>query len=361
LTVEVSIFETGVEPQLRVYFYEDDAPLDPAKASLELSLLRLASKPERFTFKPKGDFLLGDHTVAEPHSFAVEVKASWGTHSLTERYDSFEARVTMKPDVAAANGVASEPARARSLERTRRLTGRIGMASDRRAELRPRFAGVVRQATGRIGEKVAAGSTLAVLENSTTLSQFRIDSPISGVLLDRRAVVGSSAGTDDMLYVVADLSEVWADFDLYGADSAVVHPGETVTIRDDAGHASADAKIAYVSPLRDVHTQTTLARAILPNADGRWAPGSFVTGTIAIDEPDAAVAVPQSALQTWKGRDAVFVHAGNAWEVRPVLIGRRSEVWLEVLEGIDAGAQVATGNTFVLRAEIEKAGASHDH
>ncbi|MFN2375468.1 MAG: efflux RND transporter periplasmic adaptor subunit [Candidatus Binatia bacterium] len=359
--VEVTIFETGVEPQIRAYAYEDDEALDPAGVKLKVTLHRLAREPEVLAFEKRGDFLLGDRTVSEPHSFGVEVEASAGRHSLRERYETVEARVTLAPEVAAAGGITGAVAGPRDLERLRRLTGRVGIASDRLVQLKPRFAGVVREAGGRIGDRVAAGAALAVVESSATLSRFRIDAPLDGVLLDRRAAVGSSVATDDVLFVVADLTEVWADFDVYGADTAVVKAGESVVIRDDSGAPPVAARISYVSPLRDVHTQTMLARAVLPNADGRWAPGAFLTGTIDLDEEPAAVAVPLSALQAWRGRDAVFIHAEGVWEARPVVVGRRGEEWLEILEGLEAGTAVATGNTFLLRAEVEKAGASHDH
>lgn len=361
LAVEVSIFETGVAPQLRVYFYDGDEVLDPAEATLELTLHRLARGPEKFSFTPTGDFLLGDHPVAEPHSYEVEVTAFWGSQRLEARYETLEGRVSIPEDVAKASGVGEAVAGPRDLARTRRLTGRIGIPSDRLAELHPRFAGVVREATGQVGDRVEAGQGLAVVENSQTLSRFSVDSPLTGILLSRRAVVGNSVNVDDVLYAVADLGEVWADFDVYREDTGIVRIGETVTVHDDSGRDGAQAVLSYISPLRDVHTQTMLARALLPNREGRWAPGAFINGFIAIAEEPAAVAVPLSALQTWRGMDAVFVHAEGVWEVRPVHIGRRGDEWIEVIDGLEPGTTVATGNTFLLRAEIEKAGASHDH
>lgn len=359
--VEVSIFETGVAPQLRVYFYDDGAPLDPAKATLRLVLHRLAARPEPFRFEPVGDFLLGDHVVVEPHSFEVEITATWGARSLTARYESFEARVAIPEAVARASGVGDIVAGERDLERTRRLTGRIGIPTDRLVNLAPRFAGVVEQAGGRIGERVRAGDNLAVLENSQTLATYRLDAPIDGTILARSAVAGAAVTTGDVLYSIADLSEVWADFDVYRDDVAIVRAGENVTVRDDSSRAETTAPVSYVSPLRDVHTQTMLARAVLANDGGRWAPGTFVTGSIAIDEEPARIAVPVSALQTWRGHDVVFLHADGVWEPRPVRIGRQGDQWVEILEGIEPGSTVAAGNTFLLRAEIEKAGASHDH
>jgi cobalt-zinc-cadmium efflux system membrane fusion protein len=366
LEAEIAIFETGVAPQLRVWIRDGDTVVDPSQVKLAVTLKRLAREPERLTFQPRGDFLLADQTIGEPHSFRLDIEAHAGGKTLRGGYDQIEARVTISAAEAAAGAVTSAVAGPRDLGRSLQLTGRIGIPSDRLAELHPRFAGVVREASGTIGDRVTKGQTLAVLESSATLARFALVSPHDGVLLDRRAVVGGSAADDDKLYIVADLSQVWADLDVYGEDTHVVHVGETVTIRDEAHRDDEDAvvataKISYVSPLRDVHTQTTLARAVLPNADGRWAPGAFVSATIDLDEPPAKVAVPPSALQTWMGQTAVFVHAEGVWEARPVRIGRSGDEWVELLSGVDAGTTVATGNTFLLRAEVEKAGASHDH
>jgi cobalt-zinc-cadmium efflux system membrane fusion protein len=361
LQAEVTIFETGVAPQMRLWFTADGKPLDPASVSASVTLRQLGRPPEKLAFEARGGFLLGDRVVEEPHSFRVDLEAAHAGRTLVAGYESVEARVTIPADVAAVSGVTSEVAAPRDLERSLRLTGRIGIAPERLAELRPRFAGVVVEARGRVGERVQRGAVLATIEGNASLSRYTLASPLAGVLLDRRAVEGASVSESDPLYTVADLSTVQADLDVYGQDTLLVRVGEKVTVRDDAHAIEEHTTVSYVSPLRDVHTQTTLARAEIDNADGRWAPGAFVSATIALQEPPAAIAVPPSALQTWRGREAVFVHVEGIWEARPVRLGRRGERWVEVLDGLDAGTVVATGNTFLLRAEIEKAGASHDH
>lgn len=361
LQAEVTIFEEGVPPQMRVWLYDDGKPLPATDARVTITLQRLGRAPETIAFSPRGDFLVGDRVVEEPHSFVVEIDAVAGSRKLHASYETFEARVVIAPEVAAAGGVTSMVAGPRELERSLHLTGRIGIPSDRLADLHPRFAGLVREAVGGIGDKVERGAVLATLESNATLARYTVASPLSGVILDRRVVVGATVAESDVLYTVADLSRVWADFDVYGSDTSVVHVGEDLVVRDDAHAVEAAAKVSYVSPLRDVHTQTTLARAVLDNADGRWSPGAFVSATIALEEKPAAVAVPPSALQTWRGNEAVFILADGIWEARPVLVGRRGDEWIELLSGVDAGTTVATGNTFLLRAEIEKAGASHDH
>lgn len=361
LQAEVVLFETGVAPQMRLWFTADGDPVPPASVTAKVTLQRLGRAPEALSFTPRGDFLLGDRVVEEPHSFRVALEATHEGRTMKAGYETLEARVTISADVAAAGGVTSEVAGPRDLERSLRLTGRIGIAPDRLAELKPRFAGVVVEARGTVGDRVVRGAALATIEGNASLSRYTLASPLAGVLLDRRAVEGASVSEGDTLYAVADLSRVQADLDVYGQDALLVRVGEAVTVRDDSHAVEERTTVSYVSPLRDVHTQTTLARAELDNTDGRWSPGAFVSATIALQEPPAAVAVPPSSLQAWRGREAVFVHVDGVWEARPVRLGRRGERWVEVLEGLDAGTVVAAGNTFLLRAEIEKAGASHDH
>jgi cobalt-zinc-cadmium efflux system membrane fusion protein len=359
--IEMKIFETGVDPQLRLWVYDGDELVDPQKVTATAELTRLGQEAEALSFRPVGDYLLGDKVIHEPHSFRIEVTASWNDKEVCGQIETIEARVRLAADVAAAGGVATEVATRRELGRQLRLTGRIGVPTDRIARLRPRFAGIVREAAASIGSAVREGDVLATVESSATLALYAIRSPLDGIVIDRSASVGAAAREDDELFVVADLTSVWADLDVYGADAPMVKVGETVRVADEARQKEQSAKISYVSPLRDVHTQTTLARAVLDNRDGRWAPGTFVTAMIAIEEEPAEVAIPISALQSWRGRDAVFVQIGDVFEVRPVVVGRRGPALIEIREGLRDGTVVATGNTFLLRAEIEKAGAAHDH
>ncbi|HYB99664.1 MAG TPA: efflux RND transporter periplasmic adaptor subunit [Candidatus Limnocylindrales bacterium] len=362
--VEITIFERGVPPELRLYCYEGQKHLPPAQCEVDMTLHRLGEPPEPFRFREVGDFLVGDHVVAEPHSFVVEVRARrrhdpGPAHSW--RYESFEGRVVLDEEVARHSGLLAEAAQPRRLERTLRLPGRISARRDRVVDLGARFAGVVREMSRSIGDAVSRGETVAVVEASQTLSRYAVQSPLQGVVVDKRAATGETVEAGETLLVVGDFSSVWADFDVYAADFASVHAGDTVTVRGSAGDAGASAPVTYVSPVGDPHTQTTMARVELDNQDQRWKPGLFVTGTIALDEPPAAVAVHVSALQTWRGGESVFLKIGDVYEARPVVLGRRGEEWVEVLEGLDAGDQYARGNTFVLKAELQKAQASHDH
>ncbi|HYC57770.1 MAG TPA: efflux RND transporter periplasmic adaptor subunit [Candidatus Binatia bacterium] len=359
--VEVTIFERGVPPEFRIYCYEGQQHLPPDQCQVQLTLERLGAAPEKFTFRQSGDFLVGDHEVHEPHSFVVEVDAASGARKGHWRYESFEGRVVLAQEVARQSGLTSATAQSQHLGRTLRLPGRISARRDRVVDLGARFAGVVREIARAIGDPVARGDTLAVVEASQTLSRYAITSPLDGVVVDKRVAAGETVDAGETLMVVGDFSSVWADFDVYAGDFGSVHTGDTVLVRGGAGDSEITSTISYVSPLGDPHTQTTMARAELSNRLQQWKPGLFVTGTIALDEPAAAVAVHASALQSWRGGEAVFFKLGDVYEARPVTIGRRGQEWVEILAGLGKGAEYARGNTFILKAELGKAQASHAH
>ena len=77
--LEVTIFETNVPPQYRLYAYLGDKPLPPAEVAATVELKRLDGDVNRFSFKPENDYLTGSGTVTEPHSFDVKVTA---THEI---------------------------------------------------------------------------------------------------------------------------------------------------------------------------------------------------------------------------------------------------------------------------------------
>jgi membrane fusion protein, heavy metal efflux system len=123
----------------------------------------------------------------------------------------------------------------------------------------------------------------------------------------------------------------------------------------------ATATIEYLSPVGAAATQTLLARAILPNSDGRWWPGLFVSAEVVVEAAEVPVAVRAPALQRWRDGEVVFVREGEVFEAQPVRTGRRDRERVEVLEGLAPGREYVAEGSFVLKAEIGKSAASHDH
>ncbi len=359
-SVEMTIFEEGVEPQFRVYPYRDGKPMAPAGVQLTVALARLGGEANTFTFRPEGDFLLGDGVVHEPHSFDVAVRAVQGGKTHQWKYQSYEGRTTIDAAQAEGAGVKVEAAGPTTIEETVSLSGRVELQPEGKAEVSAWYPGRIVSMTKTIGERVNRGEPLARVTSSESLQTYSIPAPISGVIMARNANVGDVAGSSP-IYVIADARRVHAEFYVYPRDAERLRSGQAVTVRNLAGDHVVRAKIEAILPTADMMTQTIVAHVELPNADGAWRPGQAVEGDAVVGSYQAPLAVRTKALQRFRDFTVVYARVGETYEVRMLELGRRTPEWTEVLSGIKPGTQYVTDNAFLIRADVEKSGASHDH
>ena len=107
--------------------------------------------------------------------------------------------------------------------------------------------------------------------------------------------------------------------------------------------------------------QSVTARVVLDNSAGEWPLGTFVTATIRVSEFEVPLAVRRSGLQSFRDFTVVYAQFGDQYEVRMLELGRQDDEWVEVLGGLEPGTRYVTENSYVLKADVEKSGASHDH
>ena len=84
-----------------------------------------------------------------------------------------------------------------------------------------------------------------------------------------------------------------------------------------------------------------------------------VAGGVLVEQ--VPLAVRTEALQRLRDFTVVFANYGQDYEVRMLELGRKSPEWTQVLSGIKPGTPYAAKGAFLIRADIEKSGASHDH
>jgi cobalt-zinc-cadmium efflux system membrane fusion protein len=359
--LELTIFEDGVPPEFRAFVYQGGEPRDPAGVALEVTLTRLGDRTDRIAFTQKGEYLLGDREVYEPHSFEVSVVARANGKEHRFAYSTYENRVTLTPEQLEAAGIAVEAAGPATIRELVTLNGRIVANEDALAHVMPRFPGVVRSVHKRLGDAVAKGDLLAVIESNESLHPYELRARIAGTVLARDVAPGEFVSTDRELLSIADLRTVWADLDVYRRDFTRLKKGQRVLVDADDGSPPVEATVAYLSPVGSVNTQTLLARAVLSNAEGSWRPGLFVSARVEVGEVAAPVTVRQEALQRVRDWDVVFVADENVFEAQPVELGRRDGERVEIVSGLSAGMPYAATGSFVLKAESGKSGAGHDH
>jgi membrane fusion protein, heavy metal efflux system len=194
-----------------------------------------------------------------------------------------------------------------------------------------------------------------------SLTRYEIVSPLTGTLIEKTVTAGELLKDDTEVFVVADLGTVWVTLQVPPTALSAVRKGQRVTISAGGMMPEAEGQISYVAPVLLEETRTAATRVELPNPDGRWRPGLFVTATIASNGSAASVLIPKSAVQTIEGQPSVFVKTGEGFSPRPVTLGRANETHVEVASGLSPGERYAATETFILKAELAKGEASHQH
>jgi cobalt-zinc-cadmium efflux system membrane fusion protein len=358
--LEVTIFERGVPPEFRVYAFHHREPVAPAAIELELELKRFGGKVERFKFSPRENHLLGNEVVGEPHSFDVTIRASYEGKSHEWSYESHEGRTTIASEMSARAGVETATAGPGLLREQLTLYGTVEVSPERRLHVTPRFPGVIRSVRVNLGDEVRAGETLAVVESNESLEVYTVAAPISGVVTERKANPGERAGSEP-LFEIVDFSSVVAELTVFPGDHARLARGQHVRVRASTAEVEGSGEITSLTPVHLTAIPTWLARVTLQNDDRRWSPGLFVAADITIRESQVPLSIPLSALQTFRDWDVVFLNAGDTYQAQPVELGLRDSESAEVLSGLAPGDRYVVANSYLIKADIEKSGASHDH
>lgn len=356
--LELAIFETGVPPEFRAWAYRDDAPIDPERVDLEVTLTRLGAVDE-IGFDPQGDFLRGDTVIYEPHSFAVAVEARHDGERYQWQYDSFEGRTRIDPEVADAIGLDTMPAGPATLEETVLLYGRIEPNAERSRDISARFEGTILSVAVAPGDTVRQGEVLATVESNESLRPYTITAPIAGVVAEQTAYSGEQTGAR-RLFRILDTSTVWAELAVYPGERSRVGVGAKTVVTPAVGDASFEGTISRIAVGAKAN-QAASAWVVLDNDEGSLLPGTFVTGQVTVAEYAVPLAVKRSALQSFRDFTVVYAQIGDQYEVRMLDLGRQAGEWAEVLSGIEPGTPYVTENSYVLKADVEKSGASHDH
>jgi cobalt-zinc-cadmium efflux system membrane fusion protein len=359
-SVEVKIFEDGVPPQFRVFLFRDDQPIAATDASVTIELTRFGGKSETFALTAKDNYLTSDKTVEEPHSFDVRVVASTAGESFSWEFQSHEGRTELSDEALKVANISVERAGPQEIATVFDVFGRLLPSQNKVAHFIPRFSGIVREIRKDLGDRVERGETLAVIESNQSLQPYEIRSHIAGEVIARHATIGEFVRDDTEILVVADLSEIWADFQVYRDDFDRISKGQKIKV-ELGQSAPIEATVIYVSPVTDEATQSKLVRATIPNPQGVLRPGLFVTGSLSSELKTAPIAVRREAIQTFRDWNVVYLTDGHTFQAIPVELGRRDSRYAEILSGISAGDRYVARNSFIIKADIEKAGASHDH
>ena len=192
-------------------------------------------------------------------------------------------------------------------------------------------------------------------------NRYELRAPFDAVVVEKHLTVGEVVDETSNAFTLSDLSRVWATFAVAPRDLDKVTTGRNVTVSAPDLGARVEGKVNYVGSLLGEQNRAATVRATLANPNGAWRPGLFVNVAVSVERFNAAVVVPQSALQTWEEQTVVFARTEEGFEARPVKTGRRDAGLVEITTGLAAGTQVAAAGSFVLKSELGKGSAEHSH
>lgn len=192
-------------------------------------------------------------------------------------------------------------------------------------------------------------------------NRYELRAPFDAVVVEKHLTVGEVVDETSNAFTLSDLSRVWATFSVTPRDLGRVTTGRTVTVSAPDLGAQVQGQVNYVGSLLGEQSRAATARATLANPNGAWRPGLFVNIAVNVERFDAAVVVPEAALQTWEEQTVVFARTEEGFQARPVKTGRRDAGQVEITDGLAAGTQVAAAGSFVLKSELGKGSAEHSH
>lgn len=357
--IELAIFEDGIDPQFHAYPSMNSTAIAASEVAINVKLTRLGNVIDDINFDPNGDYSIGDMTIYEPHSFVVTLTAQYQGKSYQWSYDNFEGRVSIDQDVAKSMKITTDVVSSQQMVEQLKVYGQLQLAPNASRDISARFSGQIKHLSVALGQRVKKGQLLMKIESNESLQTYAVYSPIDGIVTAQNARVGEQT-RDRTLLTLANPSQLIAHFWVYPRERDKVKLGAAVRI------AAVDADNGIETTLFDALPQVTAHqgktyRAMIDNSDGRFSIGQFVTGNILVSAYQVPLAVNANALQAFRDFTVVYAKVGQQYEVRMLTLGRRAGGFVEVLGGIAQGTEYVANNSYVVKADIGKSGASHDH
>lgn len=287
----------------------------------------------------------GNHVIA-PNSFDVAVPAAHGQH-----------HVMLTSAIAAESGVITAVAGAGILQQQLTFLGRVTHDPKHVRHLSARFPGLIHSVKTQLGDQVQVGDVLAIIESDESLRRYNVTAPIAGMVVAQHAKGGESTG-HTVLFTLANSTQLIATFAVFPQDAALVKVGQPVLVK--GRHSQITSVISALTP-GESNAPTMTAWASFENAVGKWTPGEWISADVTVAEFPTPLLIDNRALQTVQGRQVVFVQMGDSYERRALELGRSDGRFTEVLGGLKSGESYVVENSYLLKAELEKSGAAHDH
>jgi cobalt-zinc-cadmium efflux system membrane fusion protein len=274
-------------------------------------------------------------------------------HEHSAEHSEEEGELTVSPQFIKMAGITVAKVSRGKISKDIEFWGEIGFDEDRVVHISPRFSGIVKEVNYRVGEYVNAGSVVATIESNQSMTQYSLKAPISGRIIKKHAVPGEHVSESESIYMIADLSVVWANLTVYPKDVSKVRIGQKVTVKAMDTGDSVQGIIQYISPVMDSQTRSITARVVLSNNNNLWRPGTFIKAQISAEGEKEGLVVDKNAVQLLDGRDVVFIsHEPGVFKPVDIIVGESDSRKTLILDGLHEGDNYVANGAFELKAKI---------
>lgn len=300
-----------------------------------------------------------DHEATDQHDEGGHDEQDEGGHGHGEKdahgHDE-ENTSRIENGMAKQVGIVTATAGSQELHQTITVFGSIVSAPEQLSHVRARFEGMIKSVKVTLGDRVKTGDVLAEIESNESLKTYTIRSPISGRIVQRHANTGEVT-QDQVLFSIANFDTVWAELRIYPAQQASVTEGQSVHVL--ATNDSVESTVDHIVPSIEFPYQ--VARVKLANNTRSLSPGLMIEARVEVGRFPVSLAIAKEAVQMLGGRQGVFVKEKNEYRFTPLVLGQSDDHFYEVISGLNADSEYVTENSYLIKADIEKSEAEHEH
>lgn len=210
-----------------------------------------------------------------------------------------------------------------------------------------------------------------LIETGEVNPRFTVVAPLPGRVVEREVTLGELVNPEkESLIVLADTTTLWVLADVPEARLPEVVIGAAAWLKSGGanGHKH-EGQVSYISPMVDPRTRSAQVRIAVQCEHGTLWPGMFaqveITATDQANaDPPPVIAVPEAAVQTVEGGPSIFVPVANepnTFAKRTVSIGKPVAGLIPIYSGLVEGEAFVAAGSFILKAELGKATAEHQH
>ncbi len=189
--------------------------------------------------------------------------------------------------------------------------------------------------------------------NSAAIPHVTLYAYASGTVVERKVTQGQYVNAGDMLFTVADLSQVWIKADVYEEQLAAIRSGQQVDITAEAiPGRTLHGHVDFIEPSANPQTRTVPVHVHVANPGMHLLPGMFISASFVSTSAHPSIVIPRSAVIDSGTRKIVYLaRANGVFEAREVQVGAPSEELYPVVAGLSTGDKVVLNGNFLIDSQ----------